>query len=310
MNQNQEDHLSMYYAVRTTCETNNGSWSENAIFKAGYDLWVAKIPDIEENRLKQNTILTGFTVDKANKREIMTLLALFIINRLQSLANVSNNPVLLNSVKYSTRDLKKARDTNAVGICEIIHNIASDNAADLLPHGVTEAMITDLQTAINDFTESLSMPAVTIALIKMATENIARLFKEADGFLINRMDLDIELFKTSDPEFYSEFKTTRNIISTGNRKNSVMGNVTQAETGEAMKGVVLSFVLQPTGLVVTEEGQPLVKKSAEKGNFTIASLPEGIYTVTVRKIGFKEQVLSVIVADGETSKMKVKMEKI
>ena len=32
--------------------------------------------------------------------------------------------------------------------------------------------------------------------------------------------------------------------------------------------------------------------------------------VTIQKIGFKEQVLSVIVTDGETNKMKVKMEKI
>ena len=89
-----------------------------------------------------------------------------------------------------------------------------------------------------------------------------------------------------------------------------MGNVTMAETGEAMKGVVLTFVLQPSELMATAAAKAMVKKSAKKGNFRIARLPEGDYTVTVRKIGFREQVLSVIVTDGETNKMKVKMEKL
>ena len=310
MNQKQEDRLSMYYVVKGICETNNGAWSGNAIFKAGYDLWKAKISGIEENRLKQNTIVSGFTVDKANKREAMTSKALFIANRAQSFANVSNNPILLNSVKFTPSDMIRARDTDVVGMCQIIHTMVSDFTTDLLPFGVIGAMITDLQTAIADFTASLSMPAVMIAMIKRATENIARLLKEADEVLTNRMDLDIELFRKSDPDFYSQYKTSRNIISTGTRSVSVLGNVTLAETGEAMKGVALSFVLQPTGLMATEAGKPLVKKSAEKGNFKIGSLPEGNYTVTVKKIGYREQVLSVIVTDGETSKMKVKMEKL
>ena len=128
--------------------------------------------------------------------------------------------------------------------------------------------------------------------------------------LTNRLDLDMELFRTSDPDFYSQYKTSRNIISTGTRSVSLLGNVTLSETAEAMKGVVLTFVLQPSELMATETGKPLVKKSAEKGNFKIASLPEGNYTVTVKKIGYREQVLSVIVTDGETNKMKVKMEKL
>ena len=310
MNQKQEDHLSMYYVVKNICESNIGAWSGSVIFANSYYIWDAKIPGIEENRLKQNTIFAGYTVDKANKREAMTSKALFIANRLQSYANVSNNPILLNSVKYSTRDLKRARDTDAVGMCQITLNMASDNATNLVTYDVTQEMIIDLQMAIADFTPSLSMPAVTIAMIKTATDNITRLFKEADGLLTNRMDLDIELFKTFYPDFYGAYKTSRNIISTGTRSISVMGNVTMSETGEAMKGVALSFVLQPTGLMATEAAKPLVKKSAPKGNFRIASLPEGNYTVTVKKIGYKEQVLSVIVADGETNKMKVKMEKI
>ena len=68
---------------------------------------------------------------------------------------------------------------------------------------------------------------------------------------------------------------------------------------------------QPTGMMATmEPTKPVVKKSAVKGNFRIASLPEGNYTVTAKKIGYKEQVLNVVVTDGETNKMKVKMEKI
>jgi hypothetical protein len=42
----------------------------------------------------------------------------------------------------------------------------------------------------------------------------------------------------------------------------------------------------------------------------IANLPEGIYTVIVKKIGFKEQVFTTIVTNGETTNLKVEIEKI
>lgn len=124
------------------------------------------------------------------------------------------------------------------------------------------------------------------------------------------MDLDIELFKTLNPDFYSQYKTARIIVSTGGGKTSVIGHVTLLGNNEPVKGVSFSFSLDGEAKSASAMPQkPVVKKSADKGIFRIANLPEGTYNVVVKKTGFKEQVLTVNVANGETTNVDVILDK-
>jgi hypothetical protein len=266
-----------------------------------------KIPLIEQNRDAQTLGTTGITTDKTGKRGSMNDMSLFFINRMQSFANVTNNAELLESVKYSASDMKKARATDAIGICNTVLAKAYAYAGYIGTYGITADMIAELQAAIAAYSATLANPLVAKAQTKTATENLSRLYKEADDVLTKRLDLDIELFKTSKPEFYSQYNTARIVISTGGGATSVLGNVTMAGTGEPVKDVSFTFTAENKGLAATK---PIVKKSAEKGNFRIASLPEDIYTVIVKKIGFKEQVFTVTVANGETTNIKVEIEKL
>ncbi len=311
MNANQENKLNMYYVVKNTCEKYQATWSTNAVFAASYNLWVAKIPLIEQNRDAQITEMTGVTTDTATKRQTMIEKALFIENRLQSLATVSGNAELLESVQYSASGLKKARIADAIGVCNVILSKASANAANLGIYGVTTAMVTDLQAAIAAYSGSLAKPKSAISQIKTATENLAALFKESYILLTKRLDLDIELFKTLKPDFYSQYKTARIIVDAGSGTNYVLGSVIVSGSGAPLKGVTFTFVAENNGLMKAasnEMPKPLVKKSAAKGKFR-TSLTEGIYTVTVAKIGFKEQVIAVTVAKGETTRLNVELEK-
>ena len=312
MNTFQEDHLSMYYSVEDVCQKHRAIWVANAVFSATHDEWAEIIPKIEQNRDLQTLETTGITTDKTSKRAIMTEKALFIQNRLQSYANVTGNSELLESVQYSESKLKKARDTNIVGICNTILGRAKEFAPSILTYGVDETAITDYETSIGAYVLTLASPKVVKSQTKTATENLTKLFKDAENKLTKRMDLDIELFKTSSPEFYSQFKTARIVVSTGNRSTSVLGNVTLAGNGTPIKGVTFSFAPGSNGtmkMTSTESSKPIVKKSATKGNFRIANLPEGTYTVTVKKIGFKDQIITLNVASGETTSIKVELEK-
>ncbi|MBK8807853.1 MAG: carboxypeptidase regulatory-like domain-containing protein [Bacteroidales bacterium] len=126
------------------------------------------------------------------------------------------------------------------------------------------------------------------------------------------MDLDIELFKTSNPDFYSQYKTARLVRPTRGGATSVLGSVTEAQSGEPIKGVTFTFVAVSNGTVkgaTAELPKPIVKKSAEKGKFR-ASLPENTYHVTVEKIGFQKQELTITVASGETTYLHVELVKL
>ena len=312
MNINQEDKFSMYYVVKNTCEKYQTTWTTNAVFAATYNLWVAKIPLIEQNRDAQTLETTGITTDKTAKRNSMTEKTLFMINRLQSYANVVNNPELLESIKYSASDLKKSRDTDVIGICNTVVAKANANAAAIATYGVTAAMITELQAAITAYSATLAKPKAAKSQTKTATENLSKLFKEADELLVKRLDLDIELFKTSKPEFYSQYKTARIIIPTGGGATSVLGSVNLAGSGEPLKGVSFTFVAETNGMMktaaATETTKPIVKKSADKGKFR-ATLPENTYKVIVEKIGYKKQEVTITVVNGETTNLNIELEK-
>ncbi|MEW5846521.1 MAG: carboxypeptidase regulatory-like domain-containing protein [Bacteroidota bacterium] len=312
MNINQEDKFSMYYVVKNTCEKYQTTWTTNAVFAATYNLWVAKIPLIEQNRDAQTLETTGITTDKTAKRNSMTEKTLFMINRLQSYANVVNNPELLESIKYTASDLKKSRDTDVVGICNTVLAKSNANAAAIVTYGVTAAMITELQAAITAYSATLAKPKAAKSQTKTATENLTKLFKEADELLVKRLDLDIELFKTSKPEFYSQYKTARIIIPTGGGATSVLGSVNLAGSGEPLKGVSFTFVAETNGMMkaaaTNETAKPIVKKSADKGKFR-ATLPENTYRVIIEKIGYKKQEVTITVANGETTNLNIELEK-
>lgn len=311
MNTNQEDKLSMYYVVKNTCEKYQATWTANVVFAATYNLWAAKIPLIEQNRDAQLLETTGITTDKTTKRNSMTDKALFVINRLQSYANVVANPELLESISYTVSDLKKKRDNDLIGICNNIAAKANANSAAVAPYGITAAVITEFQASITAYTATLAKPKAAKSQTKMATENLAKLFKEAEEILAKRMDLDIELFKTSKPDFYSQYKSARIIISSRGTAVAVLGSVTEASTGEPIKGVTFSFVPESNGLMRaagTDKVKPLVKKSALKGKFR-ASLTENSYQVTVEKLGYKKQHLTITVVNGETTNLNISLEK-
>lgn len=312
MNIYQEDKFSMYYVVKNTCDKYQSTWTTNAVFAATYNLWAAKMLMIEQNRDAQTLETTGMTTEKTAKRNSMIDKTLFMINRLQSYANVVNNPELLESIKYSASDLKKARDTSVVGICNTVLAKATANAAAITAYGVTAPMITELQAAIAAYSATLAKPKAAKSQTKTATENLIRLFKEADELLTKRLDLDIELFRTSKPDFYSQYKTARIINPTGSRTTSVLGSVTLAGSGEPLKGVLFTFVAETNGMMKaasTEKAKPIVKKSADKGKFR-ASLPENTYKVIVEKIGYKKQEVTITVANGETTNLEVELAKL
>jgi len=308
----QENKLTMYYAVKIVNERFQSTWITNTVYAATYNLWVSKLVLIEQNRDAQTLETTGVTTDKNNKRSLMVDKADFIQNRLQSYADVVNNVELLESISYSPTKMKLARDTDIVGICNTILSRANANATAIVAYGVTAAMITELQTAITAYSVALAKPTMAKSQTKNATENLIKLFKETDKLLTKRLDLDIELFKNTKPDFYSQYKTSRIIIPKGARSGlAVMGNVLLVGTNEPIKGVAFTFTPENNAVLKSAltSVNTIVKKSAEKGSFRISNMAEGTYNVTIKKLGFKDQQITINVVKGETTTLKIEMEK-
>ena len=81
------------------------------------------------------------------------------------------------------------------------------------------------------------------------------------------------------------------------QEGSVSGNVTEAKTGEVLPGVN-----------VVIEGINLGASTDLDGNFTIANVPVGSYTITALFIGFTSSSKSVEVTDGGTATVDFRLE--
>ena len=72
-----------------------------------------------------------------------------------------------------------------------------------------------------------------------------------------------------------------------------------------------TFVLQngTAKASIAKAEKPLVKITALKGIFKIKNMPDGIYTVTIEKTGFKTITVTVNIANGDLTVLEVQLEK-
>ena len=309
MKNSQEDKLSMYLKLKSTCEKFQSVWTANSAFKSTYDLFTSKITLIEQNRNIQITNITGITSDKAIKRAAMADKALYIANRIESFARVSENTELIANIHYTASDMHQARDTDIVGICELILSKANSNLDNLAGYDVTQEMLNDLEKAITAYTSVVTKPQTTKAILKNATQNIARYINEADKLLTTRLDLDIEVFKNTKSDFYSQYKTARIIINTGRQTTSLIVTVVDVNGIPVPKAsaIITKDISSSKSKDIINE---ISKKTGVKGVFHIINLAEDNYKVTVNKIGYAEKTQTFSIVNGETTKLKFILQSI
>lgn len=198
-----------------------------------------------------------------------------------------------------------------------IYDREQTNLTALVTYGVTAATQTALQAAITTFVTFIPKPRLSINEKNQSTVHLANYFDSADGAISN-FDTIIEIVKISHANFYNGYKTARMIVETGIGSLAVKRLIADTTTGEPLKGAKLSF--SPNGhdeaLKAADNGGNtnksevmLTKRTADKGGFNIKSLPEGVYSATISKNGYKDQVETVAVTQGELSDLNIRLSK-
>jgi len=312
MNGLQDDFLKMVYTVRAVIDKFNSVWAANIVFVATYNLFTSKTESIEQNRNAQMANSRGVTTDKKVKRDDLAQKALFIVNRIRSYATVIANNELLESVRFTQSSFDKCRDMDLIGIVELIITKANENMTALDTYGVTPALITGLQEALTAYTGYIAKPRTVTSQTKNATENLSVLFKEVNSILTKRMDLDIEVFKSTNPDFYSQYQTARLVVQSTGATTAVKGEIIDNETGKPVKYAMLTFVPSTNGAPKSAEAKKdaaMVKKTADKGKFRGKNLAQGAYDVYIEKVGYKLKVVTINIVNGDSTDLNVGLDK-
>ena len=310
MNKKQENRFSMYLATVDFCEQNTDIITTLPDFSTNLTNLKTTCDEIHVIIETQAADTSGTTADKNVLKENLILLAADTARKLVAFAKLTKNQKLLKEISYTESDLRHLPDTILPDTAKLIYDRAQANLTALAAYLITAESQTALLQAITDFKAVLASPRVEKISQEQATKQLAELFVAGDEALAN-MDAVVEIVRLTQPNFYAGYKLARKIIETGNTKLAVKGFVTEAVTGAPVPGVTITF--WPDGDAMktyAADDATLVKKTAEKGGFQVNSLPAGTYRVTLQKVGYTEQTLTIFVNEGELTTVDVKLAKV
>lgn len=239
----------------------------------------------------------AITIIKAKSREEAAVLALNMANCLTAFALSAKNQVLEAQMKFTKTDFKKKRDQELAATLNLIRTKATQNAANLVPYGITQVEINQYTTAVENYIKNIPSTRANINTRKELTEQIAALFKNCEEQL-RRMDALVEIKKLTNNKFYKNYHLNRKVVKTNTRRLSIRGIVTD-ENNNPISKVLVSI---PTLKLET--------KTTKKGYFEFKKIPKGIQNLTFTHVNFEETKHHVGITTGYRVQVEINMKEI
>ena len=313
MNSKQSNKLNMYLAVEVVLTTFALVMAGFTKFAGFFTALQTEITQIRACDQEQMVDKTGIAVGKGQLKATVVTLIADLCRKLRAYATMENNQPLLSETDISESRIKRCPDNELLGFAQGICARGTEHLIALVPYGYTALNHAALEEAIASYQVSIPTPRIGTIDTRQSTLEMAQAFEETDEAIAN-IDILVEVLKLSKPEFYSTYKSARKIIDLGTGSLGVKGLITDSGTGEGLSNATVSFALEGSengmrGLSGISGTPGIEKKSALKGGFNIKSLAQGVYSVTVKKYGYADQMTTLNVTSGELALLNVKMVK-
>jgi len=303
MTSKQNSKLKMYLTVRIFLLSNPAILAKLPNcneFMSALDAAIDQIQNISE---KNHYSTKGVTNNKQQLRNTLSMLTVDASAKMQAYARYIHDTILLGETKFTSSGLRKIPALELVDIANGLYNRIQANIDNVTEYNLTAETQIVYRTAINAFTESIPQPRQSQLKSKENSLLETQGFADGDEALSN-IDALVDIVKLTESNFYTGYHNARKIVDQGTGSLQIQGTVTEAATEKTIAGAMLTFRLQGQTAVILE------KESASKGGFNIKTLAEGIYEVTITKVGFKTQTNTLVVNWNELCALDVEMERI
>jgi hypothetical protein len=157
------------------------------------------------------------------KRELLIMSGTPVVNIIIAYSHDKKEKKLLKKMNISKNKLEKSKDSDLIEECKTTYKTAKklykksigdsenpDNkSVKILEYGLSEKMVVDLQTAVNDFIKSRLALHDAIQDKDKMDKQITTILKKNEKLLKNKIDLLISIFETSKPDFYKTYMEAR-----------------------------------------------------------------------------------------------------
>lgn len=212
MNARQEAKLNMYRAVEDQLDNNPTVVSAVPAFQNAFNKFKAKIAEIISTEQKKDVPLSGIVTTKTNTKKTLAQKTSEIAGIISAYASEIGDETLKAEVNFSATKFLQTRDDQLAPRCQNIHDKAAQLLPDLTDYPINAAALTDLQTAIDNYSSTTAKPRTAASHRKMLSDNLIKLFRETDAILVNQMDKLAASLKKTNPDFVAEYFSNREIL--------------------------------------------------------------------------------------------------
>lgn len=286
MNAKQIAKLKMSKLIENHCTENTSILGENIAFQANTVKLKAKNDAAAETAQRAELALKGIAAGKTVQKKDMCGLVADTAGIVFTFAIDTANEALKAEVDYSLSALLKMKDSLLILRCRNILDRAVENKRTLVDYGVTDRMLTDLQTIVTNYAETIPKPGAAKGSRKTLNSNLIQILKEIDAILLS-MDKQIVTFKTAHPDFVQTYFNLREIPDPQTTVTQLKGVVTASPDEKPIKNALVTVV---------EPGKTAKTKST--GEYSFKPIPHGKFTVRITAEGF---------ADFEKDEVEIKL---
>ncbi len=202
----------MFLNTQEALDSNSTLWSSIPVMlstKNSFDELIQRIGDVNEKTVSNSKAVTA---DKAVTLNNLIAKAVTLSGILQAYAAVTGNVKLAGKVALTKTDIERVRETDVEALITPVIEEARKEPANLADYGLTEDMIVETETTLDDFKALIGQPRTVRNQAFAAMTLMEELFDAANDLIKNQLDKLMIRFKFSDTEFYSEYERARTIV--------------------------------------------------------------------------------------------------
>ncbi|MCD9186839.1 MAG: hypothetical protein LUM44_10420 [Pyrinomonadaceae bacterium] len=212
LNKRQEAKLNSFDLLIEYFDENPLIVNENAAFKAAVEEVKPLIAEVKAKAPESAAVTEGITTGKRNLKDAVVNKTAAIGGSIYAFAAKNGNDEMKAAVSFTKTELKTLKDGELALRCQALHDLALANRAELEPFGVTTAKLTELQTAIDNYAQSVPKPRAAITSRSVLKAEIKQLFVRLDSIFDEQLDKLVENFTETHPSFAANYRAKRKII--------------------------------------------------------------------------------------------------
>lgn len=212
MNKTQTNQFRMFLNTQEALDSNSTLWSGIPVMlstKNSFDELIQRIGDVNEKTVSNSKAVTA---DKTVTLNNLAAKAVTLSGILQAYAAVTGNVKLAGRIALTKTDIERVRETDVEALITPVIEEARKELANLADYGLTEDMIVETETTLDDFKALIGQPRTVRNQAFAAMTLMEELFDTANDLVKNQLDKLMIRFKFSDTEFYSEYERARTIV--------------------------------------------------------------------------------------------------